>query len=253
MLSATLYRYLVTLRRSPADTVSMLVSTGVSALLYAVFALFYISGSEGVGYLCVSLAVVNLITNAVEGAGFEAREDGRDERIDTVMLAPGGLRSFAWSQGLVQTVIALVQSALVLGVTALVLPGSLAPSPTGLLWAATGLVALLLVAVPWAALAAWTAVRSKNFVQMNFVTSLAVTLAGAFWPVESLPGPFGLVARVNPLTYSVDLVRASLTGSSPLLDPKVELVISLVLAVAMIAVSLAVMRRQGDLSERARV
>lgn len=253
MLSATLYRYVATLRRNPVDTVSMFARVGVSALLYVVFALFYLPDAGGAGYLCASLAVVNLVINASCGAGYEGGQDAADERIDTVVLAPGGLPAFAWSQALVQTGVALAQSAVVLAVAALALPGSLAPTGARLPWAVAGLASLLLIAVPWAALCAWAAIRTDRFVQVNFATSLAVTLAGAFWPIEALPAPFGAIARVNPLTYAIDLARSSLTGTPPLLDPATELAVACGLGAVLVAVALATMRRQGDLSNQGRI
>lgn len=249
MLSATWFRYVSVLRRSPVDTVSMLVRPLVSALLYFLFAQFYLAGSAGVGYLCLSLAVVNLVTNAAAGGAFEAKEDTRDDRFDSVLLAPGGLAGFVVAEALIQTAIALVES---LVVVAIAWPW-LRADAAGVAWAVAGTLALCALCVAWTSVGVLTTVRSGNTIQVTFVTSLAVTLGGAFWPVESLPAVLGAVARVNPLTYPIDLIRASLTGGSYLAEPGIELAVTVGAAVAVGMLAAALMARRRDLSGLARV
>jgi ABC-2 type transport system permease protein len=48
---------------------------------------------------------------------------------------------------------------------------------------------------------------------MNFLTMPMVFVSGALFPINSLPAPLQIVAKINPLTYAVDGVRGALTGS----------------------------------------
>lgn len=244
MLSATVFRTIATLRRNPFETASMLVRPLVSAVLYAVFALFYLGGSEGIGFMCASLAIMNLITNAAIGGAFEARGDAGEGRLDSIMLAPGGFGGFVRAEAAVQTVVAFAESAVVV----------LAASPwmridAGSIFLLTaGMAALLAFTFSWASIATWVTVRTERFVQCNFAVMLLVTLAGSFWPVQMLPPVFEAIARANPLTYAIDLVRVSLAGGEHLIDPACELAVAAGLAAATAAVALAVTSIRGDFS-----
>ena len=49
----------------------------------------------------------------------------------------------------------------------------------------------------------------------NFIRFPMMFLGGVFVPVEALPPGLQVVARVLPLTYSVEALRAALSGGSP--------------------------------------
>ena len=52
---------------------------------------------------------------------------------------------------------------------------------------------------------------------------LLITFAGAFYPIEAFPSWAATIARCNPVTYLVDLIRVSLFNSKPLLAPSWEI------------------------------
>jgi ABC-2 type transport system permease protein len=47
---------------------------------------------------------------------------------------------------------------------------------------------------------------------MNFLVMPIFFLSGSIFPIDTLPGPIGLVAKLNPLSYGVDAIRGSLIG-----------------------------------------
>lgn len=49
---------------------------------------------------------------------------------------------------------------------------------------------------------------------MNFLIMPLFFLSGAFFPVSNLPGPIAFAARLDPLMYGIEALRAVLNGSS---------------------------------------
>lgn len=47
---------------------------------------------------------------------------------------------------------------------------------------------------------------------MNFLVMPIFFLSGALFPLDNLPGPIAVITRLNPLSYGVDGLRASLLG-----------------------------------------
>ena len=49
---------------------------------------------------------------------------------------------------------------------------------------------------------------------MNFLIMPFLFLSGAFAPISNLPAGIRVLSRINPLTYSVEGLRATLLGSA---------------------------------------
>ena len=81
-----------------------------------------------------------------------------------------------------------------------------------------GLIIMLIVSVLFTALG--TAIASKlDDMQgfqliMNFLIMPLFFLSGALFPISGLPKALAIVTSVNPLSYGVDGLRATLTGTS---------------------------------------
>lgn len=56
-------------------------------------------------------------------------------------------------------------------------------------------------------------------VMSNFVVMPLFFLSGAFFPINALPGWLGVLSRINPMTYGVELMRYIVTGSSTIAFP----------------------------------
>lgn len=84
--------------------------------------------------------------------------------------------------------------------------------------ALTAPVVLLLIAVTFVGFGVALATQfsdSEGFgLVVQFVIFPLFFLSGAIYPIASLPDPVRLVALLNPLTYGVDGLRASLIGAS---------------------------------------
>jgi ABC-2 type transport system permease protein len=79
--------------------------------------------------------------------------------------------------------------------------------------------ALLLAAAAFAALGAFVSVAAKEVFEAqalaNFVRFPMMFLGGVFVPVAALPPALQVVARLLPLTYAVEALRAALFGDAP--------------------------------------
>jgi ABC-2 type transport system permease protein len=78
--------------------------------------------------------------------------------------------------------------------------------------------ALLLSAMTFSALGAFVSVAVREVFEAqtlaNFIRFPMMFLGGVFMPVASLPPLLQVVARLLPLTYSVEALRAALSGGS---------------------------------------
>lgn len=77
---------------------------------------------------------------------------------------------------------------------------------------------MLLVSVGFTSLGIAAASLLKTLegfnVMSNFVVMPLFFLSGAFFPINALPGWLGLLSRINPMTYGVEVMRYIITGSS---------------------------------------
>ena len=71
-------------------------------------------------------------------------------------------------------------------------------------------------------------------------------LGGIFWPVSSLPDALEPIARVLPLTYAVDGLRAILVKGADLGTPALQFDLSVLAAVVvlLVVVATATIRRE---------
>ena len=81
--------------------------------------------------------------------------------------------------------------------------------------------ALILSATAFSALGAFVSVAVREIFEAqtlaNFIRFPMMFLGGVFVPVASLPPVLQIVARLLPLTYAVEALRAALFGGSPTL------------------------------------
>jgi len=71
-------------------------------------------------------------------------------------------------------------------------------------------------------------------------------LCGIIWPIDSLPGLLQPIARILPMTYGIEGLRAVLVKGSPLTDPTVVLDISVLagMAIVLAVAAAATIRRE---------
>lgn len=109
--------------------------------------------------------------------------------------------------------VAMIQGSLM--VTAAVIAGF---RPTSLLTLPLTGVFMVLVALVFTALGMSIGASLQNMqgfqLIMTFVIMPVYFLSGALFPLKDLPGPLAALTRIDPLSYGVDGIRATLTGRS---------------------------------------
>ncbi|MCS4484012.1 ABC transporter permease [Gleimia sp. 6138-11-ORH1] len=250
MNTAVAFKYLKTLRRNPIDTFSMAVRPLFSVTLFAIFASTYIEGDTGVTFMVLSVALVNIIINSVQGSCYEARDDTSDSRSDIIILAPGGFHGFSAAQAIVQTAFASVQSLVVLLVSAPLL--EIHYSGFALKIVLTGVVLLIVTSYLLSLFLVKISILYDNFLAVSFTIVVLVTLGGAFYPVDALPDWVRTIALLNPLTYLIDLCRTPFIGGQPLVNYSTSVLVCVGFILLLVAVNFVVRSRRFDLSNRSR-
>ena len=109
--------------------------------------------------------------------------------------------------------------------------------------------ALLFSAATFSALGAFVSVAVKEVFEAqtlaNFIRFPMMFLGGVFVPVASLPPGLQVVARLLPLTYSVEVLHTALAGGSPL-EAALDLLILGAFAVVLFALAVRVLARRLD-------
>ena len=121
-----------------------------------------------------------------------------------MLASPAGVPAILAGRALAAAIVGLLQGAIVLAFA----PLFVAVGPADLI---AGLGALALSALVSSMLGMLVAVRLRsveNFAGViNVVLFPLLFVSGALYPTEGLPGPLRLMARINPVTYQVDLMR----------------------------------------------
>ncbi len=111
------------------------------------------------------------------------------------------------------------------------------------------ILALLLSAAAFSALGAFVSVAVKEVFEAqtlaNFIRFPMMFLGGVFVPVDSLPLGLQIVARLLPLTYSVEALRAALSGGS-LQRAALDLIVLAAFAVVLFALAVRVLAQRSD-------
>ena len=169
----------------------------------------------GTGYLAYLfpgiLALVLLFTAIF--ATISVVEDRRAGFLQGVLVAPVGRTAIVLGQALGGTTLALLQGCLVLVLAPL---AGLALGP-GAVAAAVGVMALVGFALTnLGLLIAWRMESTQGFhAVMNLILIPMWLLSGAFFPSTGLPAPLAWVMCLNPLTYGLIALRASLGQGAP--------------------------------------
>lgn len=111
--------------------------------------------------------------------------------------------------------------------------------------ALTAVIALLSIAMT--SLGLVIATRMQTFegfgVISNFVVLPLYFLSGGLFPVQNLPGWMAALVRVNPVTYSVDLMRHAI-GQPVVFTVAVDLAVLIGFTIVMMLASLQLFRRE---------
>jgi len=136
-----------------------------------------------------------------------------------ILVAPVSRTSIVLGKGLAGTTLSLVQGTIILLLSPLVSVGIPLANIVPLLLV-IALMSFSLTGIGIVIAARMTSFQGFGTI-MNFLIMPMWFLSGALFPVDSLPAWLGVLVRLNPLTYGVDLIRSLVLGFSyqaPVLD-----------------------------------
>jgi ABC-2 type transport system permease protein len=169
---------------------------------------------------------------------FEQRTGG----LERLLLAPIRLPALLAGKLLGGMVFGLTVTGVVLFIAAT------AFGAQGINWFSLAL-ALFLSALAFAALGAFVSVAVKEIFEAqtlaNFVRFPMMFLGGVFVPLSSLPVGLQIVARLLPLTYTVEALRSALAGR-PLLNSGLDLLALVVFAVILFVLAARMLAARLD-------
>jgi ABC-2 type transport system permease protein len=130
--------------------------------------------------------------------------------LERLLLAPVSLPALLMGKVVGGMVFGLVTTVAVLAVAGLGLRGTNWPMLA---------LTLLLSAAAFSTLGAFVSVAVREVFEAqtlaNFIRFPMIFLGGVFVPLPDLPSPLRVVARVLPLTYSVEAIQGALIGTTP--------------------------------------
>jgi ABC-2 type transport system permease protein len=162
--------------------------------------------------------------------------------LERLLLAPVSLPALLAGKLLGGMVFGLTVTLIVL-VVALIVFGAASVN-----WLVLAL-AILLSAAAFSALGAFVSVAVKEVFEAqtlaNFIRFPMMFLGGVFVPVDSMPLVLQVVARLLPLTYAVEVLRAALIGGG-LADAALDLVVLIAFAVILFVLAVRVLAQRLD-------
>jgi len=162
--------------------------------------------------------------------------------LERLLLAPVSLPALLAGKLLGGMVFGLTVTLIVL-VVALIVFGAASVN-----WLVLAL-AILLSAAAFSALGAFVSVAVKEVFEAqtlaNFIRFPMMFLGGVFVPVDSMPLVLQVVARLLPLTYAVEVLRAALIGGG-LADAALDLVVLIAFTVILFVLAVRVLGQRLD-------
>jgi ABC-2 type transport system permease protein len=194
-----------------------------------------------VGYLFLGVVVGSLVSAAFWEMAFGLKREMDAGTLEPAWLTPTRPETLILGRAFSAMLIAVAAS------TVLVLIGMLlfgASLRDGLLLAfpALALASVSMVGVGYLVASAVLLIREPNFF-VDATNWLFAMISGVAFPVLVLPALIQPLAYLLPTTYAVDLLRVYALDTRPLLDPALEWLALVVLAVATIRLGLAAFGR----------
>ena len=184
-------------------------------------------------------------------------EEVNSGTIERNFLAPVSRSLFLLGIGAYYIVLYLFHALSLIVIVVVVVHDSLVLTTTALLTASSALFGLLFLSVGLGFAAAGFFLFTRD--QSLFITVVHrpfMLFSGAVFLIDVLPAPIEFIARMNPLTYGIDLFRGALGGRPTLLSAGHELLILYLGGLATLAAGLILyrcsIRRQLQTGELAR-
>ena len=201
------------------------------------------AGASYLGYLYPGILALVLLFTAIF-ATISTVEDRRSGFLQGVLVAPVGRTAIVVGQALGGTTLAVGQGILFLALAPL---AGVALAPLRIV-AATGVMTVIAFGLTsLGLLIAWRLESTQGFhAIMNLILIPIWLLSGAFFPPAGVAAPLAWLMRLDPLTYGLAALRASLDPAAPGLPPlALSLGIAVVFAAVACAAAVVTARRRG--------
>ena len=196
-------------------------------------------------YLYPGFIVLVLLFTAIF-ATISTVEDRREGFLQSVLVAPISRRTIVLGQALGATTLAWVPSCIFLVLAPL---AGIRLTLGAVLFAASMMAVIAFALTCIGLLIAWKIESTQGFhAIMNLILIPIWLLSGAFWPVAGAPAAMQLTMRLNPLTYGMTALRASLytgqtAGASSFPATLFAVAIAVAFALAMFALAVRTAER----------
>ncbi len=205
-------REVMRFRKLWMDTVfSPIVSTMLFLSVFGIVA----SGRdvENIPYLLfvyVGLLSMNLVNSSFSNPAFALIISKNVGTIVDLQLAP--LKP--WNVGIAYALAALTRGVITI-IIAILATGWFIPE-LGLEHPFVLIPAVIVTGLEFGMLGVAFGMYAKNFEALTFITTFImqpmIFLAGVFYPLAQLPGPWNVVSQFNPLHHNINLLRYAVTG-----------------------------------------
>jgi ABC-2 type transport system permease protein len=193
------------------------------------------------GYLFLGIVVGAMVGTAFWEMAFGLKREMDAGTLESAWLTPTRPETFILGRAISGGILSGAGSVVLLTIGLVVFGASVAG---GVLLAlpALALAAVSMVGVGYLVASAVLMLREPNFF-VDATNFLFAMISGVAFPVTVLPALIQPLAFVLPTTYAVDLLRVYALGTRPLLDPLLEWIALVVLAIAMVILGRAVFLR----------
>lgn len=210
--------------------------------------------SAGVGlssgyfpFVVIGLVMTRIVDTALQSFSTKLRTEQTIGTFEALIATPASLpvlvlgsAAYNLLYGMVSGVVMLVLG-VGFGVRFDVTPISLVGGLLGLL------ASLAFFAAIGVAVAAFIVVYKQGQAVLGMATSVLGLLGGAFFPVSVFPAPLRLIAQINPLKWSLDVLRGALLDGEVLWSSLAALSVA---AAVLLPVALWLLRRAVDRARR---
>jgi ABC-2 type transport system permease protein len=196
-------------------------------------------------YAAVGLVVLTIVQVSVGSFALKLREEQMTGTFEALVATPISPSLMVLSSAVYDLIRATVSGLVLLGAAVAIFGLRLDLNPASIGTAVAALVGCLgLFASLGVAVAALTVVFKRMTGLVGMLFALLGLLAGVYFPIEVLPAPLERVANALPLTWGLDVLRASLLGGEVDAGQLGGLFVSgaLLLPVALLGFSAAVRR-----------
>ena len=193
-------------------------------------------------FMAPGVIILTAIFTSIFG-GVNTLWDRRYGFMNKALASPISRSSIAIGKMLAISLISALQASLVLGI-ALVLGVSF---PNPLMFIPITLI-VILFSLGFSGISVVVSATAKSqetfWGIINFLGMPLFMLSPALFPLELLPGWLAFVAKLNPVTYSVILIRGMMTNAAPTISMVTDIAIISAFVVAMVALASYVFTRE---------